>query len=132
MDKYEAYHVYCMTKEASKRDFDYDRDKLRVAAQRQTGRILGGTAGSVIGTLPGKSIKSIILGGIGGGLAGGYVGGKLGPKFVTMSDDHLDKGVRQALLKNVKNKGTGRNSAVVRDLKKNYGLRVNRDYSARR
>ena len=128
----DVYHQFYMVKEAAKRDFDYDRDKLRVAAQRQSGRILGVTAGSVLGTLPGKSMKSIVLGGVGGALAGGFVGDRLGPNFVRMSDDHLDKGVRRALMRNVKNKGTGRNSAVVRDLKRNYGLKVHRDYSKRR
>jgi hypothetical protein len=111
-------------KKAAKEDFTYNRDKLRRKTQQTAGRGAGLMAGTIGGSFLGKGVKGALIGSIGGGIAGAGLGHYLGPKGISIDDELLDASVHGALIRNRKNKGTGRNSAVVKDLRANYDLKV--------
>ena len=115
-----------MQKNAGRADFTYDKEKLRKRTQRHLGRTSGTFLGGVIGGSLGKSknLKAVMGKTLAGSLVGGTAGHLAGPKIFNVSDKMMDGVVYESLRKNRKNKGTDKNSSVVRDLKRNYNLKV--------
>jgi hypothetical protein len=115
-----------MQKKAEQEDFTYDRKRLRNKTQRNLGRgtgaFFGGLAGGSIGKS--KNIKAVLGKTLAGSIVGGTAGHFAGPKVFGVSDEMMDGVVYDALRRNRKNRGTGRNSSIVRELKRDYNLKV--------
>lgn len=95
MSRYTTLENFYMVKEAAKKSYTYDRDKLRTDTQRRLGASFGLVLGSS-GAYLGKSVGGVLAKGLGGAALGAGAGHYLGPKFVKIDDDVLDFTVDRA------------------------------------
>ncbi|MEC8307212.1 MAG: hypothetical protein VXZ72_05150 [Chlamydiota bacterium] len=117
LNKKAALENFYMLKEAAKKSYTYDRDKLRTDTQKNVGRATGALLGSFAGGF-GKSTGDVLVKGLGGMTLGAAAGNYLGPKVLKVNDDVLDFSVDQAL----KNK----DPKVLKDLRNRYNLKKKR------
>lgn len=117
MNRYTALENFYMVKEAAKKSYTYDRDKLRTDTQRRLGASLGLIVGSS-GAYLGKSVGGVLAKGLGGAALGAGAGHYLGPKVLKVNDDVLDFSVDQALKR--------KDKKVLKDLRERYNYKARR------
>lgn len=115
MSRYTTLENFFMVKEAAKKSYTYDRDKLRTDTQRNLGRVTGSVLGSFAGGL-GKSTGGVLAKGLGGAVLGAGAGHYLGPKMLKVNDDVLDFSVDQALKR--------KDERVLKDLRDRYNYKA--------